>query len=149
MPWIHCDETLTDDVQECPSCGARKERWTARIDKTRMFQLSNAWQLEGLEFDARDTEEEADEDEDDDWNVADLGFKAEDTEESARAGNQAKATKQEEEVDWEVEELGFEAEDTSEDAGEGGQQTKATKQDGEDEDWDVASIEVDSSPTLP
>lgn len=43
MPWIHCGDTLTDDVRVCPTCGGSKAVWTTRLDRTRTFTLGTEW----------------------------------------------------------------------------------------------------------
>lgn len=39
MPWEHCDQTLGDELDACPSCGIEKAAWTLQWDATRTFQV--------------------------------------------------------------------------------------------------------------
>ena len=52
MPWNHCGTSIKDDVRSCPECGAPKQAWTTKLDKTRTFQIGGDYdpaQAETLE----------------------------------------------------------------------------------------------------
>jgi hypothetical protein len=52
VPWNHCGTSIKDDVRSCPECGAPKQAWTTKLDKTRTFQIGGDYdpaQAETLE----------------------------------------------------------------------------------------------------
>lgn len=47
MPWFHCARTLLDDQKTCPSCGAGKDSWTTRLNRTRVLAIGERFQGDG------------------------------------------------------------------------------------------------------
>lgn len=39
MPWMHCEETLSDTITTCPACGVAKAAWTVEFEVTRSFTV--------------------------------------------------------------------------------------------------------------
>ena len=40
MPWTHCGDSITDDLEECPACGIKKADWTLFFNRTRTFTIA-------------------------------------------------------------------------------------------------------------
>jgi hypothetical protein len=41
MPWSCCGAVRLDSEPRCPACGADKQKWTARFEKTRVFRVKS------------------------------------------------------------------------------------------------------------